>query len=65
MECNVMIPICCGDWSDYNGVANFRILRVSRDSKWEGSRLKKKHQKVQLCIKFNNKLALTVLHSAA
>ena len=29
------------DWGDYNGVANFRILRVSRDSKWEDSRLKK------------------------
>ena len=44
MECNVMIPICCGDWSDYNGVADFRILRVSRDSKWEDSRLKKKSE---------------------
>ena len=61
MECNVMIPICCGDWSDYNGVADFRILRVSRDSKWEDSRLKKKIRKL-LFIKFNNKL---VLHSAA
>ena len=29
------------NWSDYNGVANFRILGVSRDSKWEDSRLKK------------------------
>ena len=47
------------DWSDYNGVANFRIFGVSRDSKWEDSRLKK------LFIKFNNKLALTALHSAA
>ena len=28
-------------WSDYNGVANFRILGISRDSKWEDSRLKK------------------------
>ena len=32
------------DWSDYNGVANFRIFGVSRDSKWEDSRLK--NQKV-------------------
>ena len=42
------------DWSDYNGVAfsidllewvaNFRILGVRRDSKWEDSRLK--NQKV-------------------
>ena len=39
------------DWSDYDGVAfsidllewvaNFRILGVRRDSKWEDSRLKK------------------------
>ena len=29
------------NWSDYNRVANFRILGVSRDSKWENSRLKK------------------------
>ena len=29
------------NWSDYNGVANFRILGVSRDSKWKDSRLKK------------------------
>ena len=29
------------NWSDYNGVANFRILGVSRDPKWEDSRLKK------------------------
>ena len=28
-------------WSDYNGVANFRILGISRDPKWEDSRLKK------------------------
>ena len=28
------------DWSDYNGVANFRIFGISRDSKWEDSRLK-------------------------
>ena len=28
------------DWSDYNGVANFRIFGVSRDSKWEDSRLR-------------------------
>ena len=55
MECSVMIPICCGDWSDYNGVADFRILRVSRDSKWEDSRLKRKIRKL-LFIKFNNKL---------
>ena len=27
------------DWTDYNGVANFRIFGVSRDSKWEDSRL--------------------------
>ena len=32
------------DWSDYNGVANFQILGVSRDSKWEDSLLK--NQKV-------------------
>ena len=29
------------NWSDYNRVVNFRILGVSRDSKWEDSRLKK------------------------
>ena len=29
------------NWSDYYRVANFRILGVSRDSKWEDSRLKK------------------------
>ena len=29
------------NWSDYNWVANFRILGVSRDSKWEDSRIKK------------------------
>ena len=29
------------NWSDYNRVAYFRILGVSRDSKWEDSRLKK------------------------
>ena len=29
------------NWSDYNGVANFRILGISRDPKWEDSRLKK------------------------
>ena len=32
------------DWSDHNGVANFQILGVSRDSKWEDSLLK--NQKV-------------------
>ena len=55
-----LMGMCCWmglhflNWSDYKGVANFRILGVSRDSKWEDSRLK-----------FNNKLALTALHSAA
>ena len=29
------------DWRYWNGVANFRILGVSRDSKWEDARLKK------------------------
>ena len=29
------------NWSDYNRVANFRISGVSRDPKWENSRLKK------------------------
>ena len=29
------------NWSDYNRVANFRILGVSRDSKWEDSRWNK------------------------
>ena len=29
------------NWSDYYGVANFRILGVSRESKWEDSRLKR------------------------
>ena len=44
-----------------NGVANIRILGVSRDSKWEECRL----QKSESCcfIKFNNKLTLTALHS--
>ena len=50
------------DWSDYNGVANFRSFGVSRDSKWEDSRLQIRKL---LFIKFNNKLALTALHSAA
>ena len=42
-----LMGMCCCmglhflSWSDYNGVANFRILVVSRDSKWEDSRLKK------------------------
>ena len=27
------------DWTDYNGVANFWIFGVSKDSKWEDSRL--------------------------
>jgi len=36
------------DWSDYNGVANFRIFGVSRDSKWEDSWLK--NQKVVRCL---------------
>ena len=59
------------DWSDYNGVhfqqsyqngvANFRIFGVSRDLKWEDSRLKKIRN--LLFIKFNNELALTALHS--
>ena len=48
------------NWSDYNGVANFRIFEVSRDSKWEDSRLK--NQKLSF-IQFNNKLALPALHS--
>ena len=42
----------------------FSDLGVSSDSKWEDSRLKKKIRKL-LFIKFNNKLALTALHSAA
>ena len=50
------------DWSDYNGVANFRIFEVSKDSKWEYARLKKVRK--LFFIKFNNKLALTALHSA-
>ena len=29
------------NWSDYYGVANFRILGVTRESKWEDSRLKR------------------------
>ena len=29
------------NWSDYNRVTNFWIFGVSRDSKWEDSRLKK------------------------
>ena len=32
------------NWIGWNGVANFRIFGVSRDSKWEDSRLK--NQKV-------------------
>ena len=32
------------DWSDYNGVGNFRIFGVIRDSKWKDSGLK--NQKV-------------------
>ena len=42
-----LMGMCCWmglhflNWSDYNGVAYFRILGVSRDSKWEDSRLKK------------------------
>ena len=63
------------DWSDYNEVAFsrefssrmgsqiFPILGVSKDSKWENSRLK--NIRKFLFIKFNNKLAMTVLHSAA
>ena len=43
-------------WIYYNGVANFRIFEVSRDSKWEDSWLK--NQKV-FVTKFNDKLALT------
>ena len=31
-------------WSDYNGVGNFRIFGVIRDSKWKDSGLK--NQKV-------------------
>ena len=60
------------DWSDYNGVAfsidllngvaNFRIFEIGRDS--NGKILGKKIRK-WLFIKFNNKLALTALHSAA
>ena len=46
--------------SDYNGVANFRIFGVCRDSKWEDSQLE--NQKL-LFIIFNNKLALPALHS--
>ena len=42
-----LMGMCCWmglhflNWSDYNGVANFRISGGSRDPKWENSRLKK------------------------
>ena len=42
-----LMGMCCWmglhflNWSDYNGVANFRIFGVRRDPKWEDSRLKK------------------------
>ena len=45
-----LIGMCCWmgshfhDWSDYNGVGNFRIFGVIRDSKWKDSGLK--NQKV-------------------
>ena len=55
------------DWIDYNGVAFLIELlewgRTFSDSKWEDSRLKKIRK--LLFIKFNNKLVLTALHSAA
>ena len=54
-----LIGMCCWmgshfhDWSDCNGVeCNFRIFGVSRDSKWEDSRLKIRKL---LFIKLNNK----------
>ena len=46
-EANRLIGMCrwmgshFHDWTDYNGVANFRIFGVSRDSKWEDTLLKK------------------------
>ena len=45
-----LIGMCCWmgshfhHWSDYNGVGNFRIFGVIRDSKWKDSGLK--NQKV-------------------
>ena len=68
------------DSIDYNGVAfsidllewggTFRIFGVSRDSKWEDSQVMKNNfliLKIRklFFIEFNNKLALTALHSAA
>ena len=68
------------DSIDYNGVAfsidllewggTFRIFGVSRDSKWEDSQVIKNNfliLKIRklFFIEFNNKLALTALHSAA
>ena len=42
-----LMGMCCWmglhflNWSDYNGVANFRMFGVRRDPKWEDSWLKK------------------------
>ena len=44
---NRLMGMCCWmgshflNWSDYNGVANFRMFGVRRDPKWEDSWLKK------------------------
>ena len=68
LSCKRLIGMCrlmgshFHDWSDYNGVANFRIFEIGRDS--NGKILGKKIRK-WLFIKFNNKLALTALHSPA
>ena len=54
------------DWSDYNGVAfSTDLLEWGRKFSDFGGKWGFKMERKLLFIKFNNKLALTTLHSAA